>query len=177
MAGFTLPPAPTLPKNAPWTDAQLIENYLYGILQAMQSLATGIPITLPAPVTPPSTGPVIPSGGATLDDVLTVLNRILVIQTNVNNIQTLVVPVTTPNQQIQFTTLTVPDGFPLLVESHPNNNSSGLILVMPKNGSIIYNVVALKPGQFVSYRVKTSDALYIAGTIPGDKIILTSELR
>ena len=179
---FNLPPAPSLPANAPWTDAQKIQAYLYGILEGINALATGVPITITtpaAPMAPSAPAPIItPSpGGATLDDVLAALNSILAIQTNARYIQTLDVPVTTPNQQLQFTSLTVPDGFPLLVQSKPTNNPAGLILVAPKNGSLQYNVVALQPGQFVSYRVKTSDALYIVGTIVSDIVILTSEVR
>jgi hypothetical protein len=35
----------------------------------------------------------------------------------------------------------------------------------------------LKPGQGVQYKVKTSDALYIVGTVAGDFVILTSEVK
>jgi hypothetical protein len=166
---FNWPPPPSTPKDAPWTDAQKIQAYLYAILQALTSPPSG----------PGASGPSGPTGvtGATLNDVVNVLNQILAIQSNASAIQTLDVPVTTPNQQIQFTAMTVPDGFPLTVISHPNNNAAGLILVAPKNGSLQYNVVSLKPGQFVQYKVHSSDALYIVGTVVGDIVILSSELK
>jgi hypothetical protein len=129
---------------------------LYAILQALQ------------PQTP---GP----KGATLDDVVAVLNKILAILTNASAIQTVDVPVTVANQQLQFTTLTVPDGFPLLIQASPSN--TGKILVAPKNGNLQFNIVSLQPGQFVSYRVTTSDALYIVGTVVGDIAVFTSEVK
>jgi hypothetical protein len=171
---FNPPPAPSLPQNAPWTDAQLIESYLYAIVQALQAGGT-LPST---PTSPVGTGTVTPSpGGATLDDVLTALNRLIAIETNAPAIQTFDVPVTTPNQQIQFTAMTIPDGFDLLVESHPQNDPTGLIKIAPKNGNLDYNVVLLQPGQFMRYRVQSTDALYIAGIIVGDKVILTCEKK
>jgi len=165
---FNFPPPPSTPTNAPWTDIQKIQVYLYGILQALTQT--------PADGASRATGPTGVTG-ATLNDVVNNLKSILAIQQNASAIQTLDVPVTTPNQQIQFTAMTVPDGFPLTVISHPNNNAAGLILVAPKNGSLQYNVVSLKPGQFVQYKVHSSDALYIVGTVVGDIVILSSELK
>jgi len=157
---FNLPPKPSTPQHAPWTDAQLANQYLYAILQALQPSTTGTSPT-----------------GATLNDVVDALNSILMIMQNAPAIQTLNVPVTVANQQIQYTTLTIPDGFELVVQSHPNNDPTGLVLIAPKNGNLQYNVVALKPGQFAQYRVQTSDALYIVGTVVGDNVILTSETK
>jgi len=145
----------------PWTQGQQMVALLQDIKAALQPSGTG---------TPPPTG-------ATLSDLLVTLNKILAIQTNARAIQTIDVPVTTPNMQIQYASLTIPDGFSLTVLSHPNNNAAGLILVAPKNGNLQYNVVSLRPGQFVQYRITTSDALYIVGTIVGDIVILSSELK
>jgi hypothetical protein len=85
--------------------------------------------------------------------------------------------VTTANQKIQFTGFTIPDGFPLVVQSAPANDPAGLILVTYNNGSLQYNVVSLRPGQFVQYRVKTTDVLYIVGTVVGDVVTLTAEKK
>jgi hypothetical protein len=160
MGNFNPPPPPSTPKHLPWTDQQMIEGYLYGILQALQ------------PSTP---GPV--GSGATLDDVLNALNSILSIMKNAPAIQTLDVPVTVPNQQLQFTMLTIPDGCDLVIQSSPENNAAGRILIAPKNGSLQYNIVSLQPGQFAKYRITTTDALYIVGTIVGDIVAFTSEVK
>jgi hypothetical protein len=156
---FNLPPPPSTPQRAPWTDAQLANSYLYAILQALQPAAAG------------------GGGGATLNDVVAALNSILAIMQNAPAIQTLDVPVTAPNQQLQFTTLIIPDGFPLTIQSHPDNNPTGQILIAPKNGNLQFNVVVLKPGQFAQYRVTSSDALYITGTVEGDTVIFSSEVK
>jgi hypothetical protein len=145
----------------PWLQGEQVISLLTSILAALQPSGTGAP----------------PPTGATLTDVLNTLNKILAIQQNARAIQTIDVPVTIPNMQIQYTSLTIPDGFSLTVLSHPNNNAAGLILVAPKNGNLQYNVVSLRPGQFVKYQVNTSDALYIVGTIVGDIVILSSELK
>jgi len=157
---FNLPPPPSTPQRAPWTDAQLANNYLYAILQSLQPATTG-------------TG----GSGATLSDVLAALNSILSIMQNAPAIQTLNVPVTVANQQLQFTTLTIPDGFDLVIQSSPENNPAGRILIAPKNGNLQYNVVSLQPGQFAKYRITTTDALYIVGTIVGDIVAFTSEVK
>lgn len=152
------PPPIDFPRNAPWTESQIIIYYLQQIAGASGTGGGGGGTT-----------------GATLNDVVNVLNNILAIQQNATAIQTFNVQVTVPNQQLQFTSLTIPDGFPLSVIASPGN--SGNILVAPKNGNLQFNIVTLKPGQGVQYRVKTSDALYIVGTVAGDFAILTSEVK
>jgi hypothetical protein len=142
---------------------QLIAN-TWAIVQALT----------PAAATPGASGPT-GATGATLSDVYNVLLAILKVQQNATAIQTFNVQVTTPNQQVQFTSLTIPDGFPLSVIASPNN--SGNILIAPKNGNLQQNIVTLKPGQGVQYKVTTSDALYIVGTVVGDFVILTSEVK
>jgi hypothetical protein len=71
--------------------------------------------------------------------------------------------------------MAIPDGYQVVVLSHPNNVMLGLIQVAgnktPGNDNI-----PLRPGQTVPLWIKNTNRLWLAGTAAGDMVVFYSEL-
>lgn len=129
------------------------------LLTNVASILAAMPQGIPSNGGTPSSGPVV------------------VVTKNVDGIQTRSVVIDALLRPIQLPSMPIPDGMSVLIKAWPAPPNVGIIYVAEsREYSLDLNYITpLRPGEFISYRVKNASAIWVSGTAPGDRVSATAE--
>ncbi len=96
---------------------------------------------------------------------------------NAESVQSASIIIRAVNTPYQLPSMPIPDGMAVIIKSWPSNG--GFIYVAASRPEVldINRVYPLQPGEFIGYKVRNANSLWISGTLVNDLVIITAEIN
>lgn len=94
---------------------------------------------------------------------------------NADTIQNASVPLQIAGVAYQLPDMPIPDGMSVLIKSWPKNGGYVYVGATKPDATDPSKCWPLQPGEFVGYRIKNANALWVSGTVAKDLVIISAE--